>query len=67
MADLKPCPFCGREKIGIFTTEDLGMDYGEFGYFAVCDVTSGGCGAASGWHATEDEAEEAWNRRVENG
>ena len=63
MSELKPCPFCGREKITIVTTEDLDMG-GEFGYFACCDAQWGGCGACSGWRATEEEAADLWNRRA---
>ena len=64
MSELKPCPFCGKENIAIVPTKDLGID-GEFGYFACCNAQRDGCGACSGWSASEDEAIDAWNRRAE--
>ena len=60
---LKPCPFCGKNKITIVTTEDLGCTAGDFGYFACCDAQFGGCGASSGWQPSEEDATDAWNRR----
>lgn len=72
---LKPCPFCGRVKpfVGRLTEiETVDADHPDYelfnGQFAVvCDAQVGGCGAASGFRASEKEAVEAWNRRADNG
>lgn len=59
MTKLKPCPFCGS------TSVDVKDDYHPVpNYYAVCDYNKGGCGASSGYCRTEEEAIEAWNRRV---
>ena len=62
MAELKPCPFCGGEA-RIVENDPLGMGKKEFfTYGAICPS----CGA-NFWKNTETEAEEAWNRRADNG
>jgi len=50
MSDLKPCPFCGASDASIV------------GSWIVC------CGSCQGytWGETKDEAEAAWNRRVDH-
>lgn len=58
---LKPCPFCGGEPtIRIFRGKDGWRDR----YAVLCRYDEGGCGAESGLYHYEDEAIEAWNRRV---
>lgn len=71
--NLKPCPFCGNEKIEISNENDVnGLDefdsnYSENPYFlACCSVYVNGCGATGGCASTEQEAADKWNRRVEN-
>ena len=70
MKELKPCPFCGNEKLIITTCEELELcDNLEKCecipcYTVCCDFHQGGCGAASGYRQTESEAIEAWNRRA---
>lgn len=69
MAELKPCPFCnGYAKIDI-KRESAGMDGSYVNWIIHCEK----CGAmlsypADGFYGrkalTEDEAIEAWNRRV---
>lgn len=75
----KPCPFCGADAAKISTAmqlEECAMaeseecparkdaDAAKCGYkTVVCDVNKGGCGAASGFMPTEEEAVRAWNRR----
>ena len=60
MTELKPCPFCGGDKVATIPCEG--------GFYVVCyDIlhsTGEGCGSSSGWHETEQKAIEAWNRRV---
>ena len=59
--ELKPCPFCGSEPtIRIFRGKDGWRDR----YAVLCRYDEGGCGAESGLYHYEDEAIEAWNRRV---
>ena len=66
MKELTPCPFCGNEKLFIL---DEGYNSGAYenipNYAVCCDFYRGGCGATSGYRRTEEEAIEAWNRRVD--
>ena len=53
MAELKPCPFCGSERIllrGIVWLNN---------YCITCPK----CGAESGYKPTEQQAIDAWNKR----
>ena len=52
MNELKPCPFCGSERVNV--AEVVGD------FFAIC----GACGAQGKQKATIREAVEAWNRRA---
>ena len=59
MEKLKPCPFCGGEAnrgVRIRRRRIIGFD-------VMCNV----CKASISWQNTEDDATEAWNRRVERG
>lgn len=56
MKELKPCPFCGGEKL--IKLEECNN------YTICCDFNQGGCGAASGYRLNAKEAIEAWNRRA---
>ena len=59
--ELKRCPFCGNKPtIRIFRGKDGWRDR----YAVLCRYDEGGCGAESGLYHYEDEAIEAWNRRV---
>lgn len=63
--ELKPCPFCGgKGEIGI---ADIDVP---FFYSVWCENTFKSCTAStpdwSGWHLSEQEAIEAWNRRADN-
>lgn len=65
MKNLTPCPFCGNKKIFILEEGDNSGIYENIPNYAVCcDFHRGGCGATSGYRRTEEEAIEAWNRRV---
>lgn len=57
MAELKPCPFCG--KTNIFVCKEDGE------YQVVCDFSQEGCGASSGFRESMKKAVEVWNRRVD--
>jgi Lar family restriction alleviation protein len=64
MAELKPCPFCGatdNKKLRPTSGVELSREEGIFQVFCW------ECGASSGYFRTEQEAIEAWNRRVDNG
>lgn len=69
---LKPCPFCGKETELVTKEINQRLDDIIFPMFqVVCSMQSGmyaknGCGAASGWRLTEEEAVRAWNRRAES-
>lgn len=66
LSQLRACPFCGREVAKVMTARELFRDEGIEGiggFYAICGVNEGGCGTSSGWHKTEEEAMEAWNRR----
>ena len=57
MTELKPCPFCGREKIHIMVRFPLHNEM--VGYYSVCAY----CGARSAIQCEEQWSIEAWNRR----
>ena len=67
---LKPCPFCGSEKIIITDCRELKQcnNFAECGcmpnYTVCCDFRQGGCGATSGYRLNKEEAIEAWNKRA---
>jgi Lar family restriction alleviation protein len=52
--DLKPCPFCGYKDI-FYSQSEKGC------IKAMCSD----CGASTDWYNTENEVDEAWNRRAE--
>ncbi len=62
---LLPCPFCGHTTVKLKMEEE--SDEYETGFNVVCPFNDGGCGAASGYRGTVEEALEAWNRRAKGG
>ena len=64
MANLIPCPFCGKDTAVILKEPIFseGTVYG-FQYQVICDMHNDGCGASAGYRDTISEAKEAWNRR----
>lgn len=78
--ELKPCPFCGNkdleftdmhelEACGNADTDMCPVTSSEPDKYCpqksvICGILKGGCGAHSGFYSTEEEAAEAWNRRV---
>lgn len=64
---LKPCPFCGSElAVDAKTDEEMEVlsDGCSSGYYTVCcDFRTCGCGAASGYRKSKQEAIEVWNSR----
>lgn len=79
MKELKSCPFCGKNVAEIttiqecelcsnFEDDELCPNYDMTGScggrFVVCNANKGGCGAATGWYQTIEEAINAWNRRA---
>lgn len=71
--ELLKCPFCGNtESLRVGTDEEL--ESGNSGWYQVCcsayenysiGRVDGGCGSASGYAETREEAIEKWNRRAE--
>lgn len=61
MAELKPCPFCGNEKVSVATHTPAKSRP----YFTV-HCYKCGCSKFT-HHKSEIEAIEAWNRRAEDG
>jgi len=53
---LKPCPFCGSSKVGIY---EIGHPWA----YVECEK----CGAGTQGMETERKAINAWNRRSEGG
>ena len=70
MAELKPCPFCGGEAdIYDYETEHDIYDSYTLGYVDTEIITKyvcvcPACGASGAEQTSEEEAIEAWNRRV---
>ena len=56
--ELKPCPFCGNEDVGIAV--GAYCNYENIFFFAVCD----NCGSMTKSFRNRDYAENAWNRRA---
>lgn len=52
--ELKLCPFCGGNKVGV-RTDDNGISW-----YLFCED----CGLMCGYALTQEDAIEAWNRRV---
>lgn len=66
---LKPCPCCGNKDPEIVEYPPQENDvriYHSKRYSVLCRFNDGpeGCGLESGHYKTEDEAVEAWERRV---
>lgn len=77
---MAPCPFCGKdvavltdmhdlEECANFEDEDCPCEQyepsGRCGYYTVvCNANKGGCGSSSGYFPTEQQAIQAWNKRV---
>lgn len=66
--ELKPCPFCGKSVATVGTVAevqgDIGNEWSETHYVAVCDFNNGGCGSCGTCdNETPEQAIEAWNRR----
>lgn len=63
-----PCPFCGSETAPTLTTaaESEGIDQVADDFVSVCCRVGslGGCGAASGFFPTSEQAISAWNGRA---
>ena len=76
MTNLKLCPFCGKNVAIISDVQDCELcsnfeeqncpQFEDIGHcnmkLVCCNAQQGGCGASTGWYATEQEAVEAWNR-----
>lgn len=68
---LERCPFCGNTErvhvIAYHACDYVDQSEGLDGFIAICDASGfgrkNGCGAATGWYETIDEAKAAWNRR----
>ena len=67
MAELKPCPFCGRTRLFVGTSSEITGNDCTDSYQVVCDAEYGGCGATCGAEKSEEAAILAWNRRAEDG
>lgn len=69
MSDLKPCPFCGR-KVLVEKIEPRLYDPSYNHNYSVvcywCDLYFGYDIYYGGEYDTEEEAAEAWNRRVDD-
>ena len=59
--ELKPCPFCGSEKVDFILCAEQNYEDHEEG-FIYCH----GCGFSSDIYLCEETAAKYWNRRVDN-
>lgn len=74
MNELKPCPFCGGEKIVLISCFDEACvrcmeeceNCQERVYAYCCSTQQKGCGASSGYFKLKEEALKRWNRRNKN-
>jgi len=68
MNELKPCPFCGNTEPELTQFADADWvsheDSDELGFFVICSVHRGGCGASSGWKLEATEVTDLWNKRT---
>lgn len=59
MCDLKPCPFCGSERVILEKVQNDPDDKDDFVYSTYCR----NCLSKSDWYLNEEDAIKAWNRR----
>ena len=64
MAELKPCPFCGRRPSKV--REHKALSISTVFYTIECKAKGSKCGVnpSTRFHLTPDAAIEAWNRRA---
>lgn len=63
MAELKPCPFCGKEvKIKKKCYKNWCGEIQRRGYYITCK-----CGVSTKEYDSEEKVSKVWNRRTENG
>ena len=61
MKELKPCPFCGGKKIRMYSKRDNSVH----GFMHICEgFDEPMVKVESRFFSTEEEAIEAWNRRL---
>ncbi len=60
MSDLKPCPFCGKQKLSIKTVTKKFADGPCVYYFVECDS----CGGRSGEYQKKEHAITMWEART---
>ena len=67
MAELKPCPFCGRKPSKV--REHHAPSISTVFYTVECKAKGSKCGVnpKTRLHYTKEAAIEAWNRRAEDG
>ena len=63
MEVIKSCPFCAFPYPNVVVLPPDDKERFTLKYMVVCDYRHGGCGAASGWCASVQEAIDSWNQR----
>lgn len=61
---LAPCPFCGFEGAKVLTGFQVGDNDNAGDYAVFCAYYDGGCGSASGYRKSREDAVELWNCRT---
>ena len=61
---LAPCPFCGFEGAKVLTGFQVGDNDNAGDYAVFCAYYDGGCGSASGYRKSREDAVELWNGSV---
>ena len=67
MEKLKPCPFCGSEKVKVFAYADGGICIKCLNCYCQTQTTSDFCISDAEKECAYERCVKAWNRRISDG